>query len=443
MLCLFLIAGLSAQQEESLSLEHAVALALDRNPQHKAAMADTDAAKADFQEARSFFLPRVNFSETATRSNDPVYVFGTRLRQSRFTAENFALNQLNNPKPIGNFATRFGAQWNLFDSFSTTFNTRRAAELKNAASEQLARTDQLIVYRVILAYYGLLFAQRQVELAEHEVSTAQAVADQSRARLEAGMSVESDSLAAQVDLASRRQELVRFRNALALAMAELNSAMGVATDAQHRLSGQLAERTLPPVNLAELEERGLKQRADLRAAEAATKASRAGLQAARSAYGPRINVFASSELDNVSPFGNGGNNWTAGAELQFELFSGGEKAASVSRARAGLERARALRQTAEDSVRLEVRRAYYDFDSARQVIEVAKASVSQAEESLRIVGNRYEGGMSTITELLRAEDAARTARTSYWEAVYRFFTSYAAVELAAGSLNSQSPVVMP
>jgi len=51
--------------------------------------------------------------------------------------------------------------------------------------------------------------------------------------------------------------------------------------------------------------------------------------------------------------------------------------------------------------------------------------------------------MTTITDLLRAEDAARSALTNYWQAVYQYLVGYASLELATGSLNSQSPVVMP
>jgi outer membrane protein TolC len=51
--------------------------------------------------------------------------------------------------------------------------------------------------------------------------------------------------------------------------------------------------------------------------------------------------------------------------------------------------------------------------------------------------------MNTITDLLRAEDAARNARTNYWQALYHYFVSYASLELATGSLTSQSPVVTP
>lgn len=443
MIALGLTVPVVAQQEEPLSLQQAVAIALERNPQHKAALAETRAAKADVKEAQSFFFPRITFSEAATRSNDPVYVFGTRLRQSRFTAADFALNQLNNPEPIGNFATRLGAQWNVFDSFSTTFSARRATELKTAAVEHLARADQVIAFRVIHSYYGVLFAERQAELAEHAASTAKAVVDQSRTRFEAGTTVESDYLSAQVDLASRQQELVRARNAISIAVAELDLAMGVAADHNYRLNSGLSERTLPAVTLTDSDALALKQRSDLKEVTATLRASNAGVQAARSSFGPRINVFAASELDNISPFGNGGSNWAAGAELQIDLFSGGQKAASVARARANVDRMQAQKQVAEDGIRLEVRRAYYDYDSAQQMLSVTKAAIAQSEEGLRIVTNRYRAGMNTITDLLRAEDAARNARTNYWQALYHYFVSYASLELATGSLNSQSPVVTP
>ena len=75
-------------------------------------------------------------------------------------------------------------------------------------------------------------------------------------------------------------------------------------------------------------------------------------------------------------------------------------------------------------------------------LEVTRASVARAEESLRINQNRYNGGLTTITDLLRAEDVTRKARTDYWESVYRYQITFANLELATGTLNSQSPVAM-
>ncbi len=75
------------------------------------------------------------------------------------------------------------------------------------------------------------------------------------------------------------------------------------------------------------------------------------------------------------------------------------------------------------------------------MLDVARASVKQAEESLRMLRDRYESGLATITDLLRAEDADRSSRMNYWQSVYRDIVSFAALELAAGELNAQSQVV--
>jgi outer membrane protein len=435
------MAGLS--QPESLSLSQAVAIALERNPQRKAALADVRVTKASEKEAQSAFLPHFAFSETAVISNDPVFVFGTRLRQNRFTAADFALNQLNNPDAIGNFASRLALRWTAFDSFQTRANVRQAVSEKAASGQRLARADQIVIFRVVQAYYSVLFATRQVEVAEHATNTTKAVLEQSRARFQAGSTVESDYLSAQVDDAARRQELIKARNALSLARAQLNLAMGVPPE--HDFVPAVAEspRDFAPPALSDAESRALKERPDLKEAGQQVAAREAGVQAAKAAFGPRVNVFAGAEADNVNFFGNGGSNWTAGAELEFDIFSGGQKKARLEREHAGLDRAQALRKAGEDDVRLEVRRAWYDFDSARQSVEINRMAAEQAEEALRIVNNRYQAGMTTITEMLRAEDAARSARTNYWEAVYHMSTSYAALDLAMGTLNLQSPVVMP
>ena len=430
-------------QREPLTLSQSVMIALERNPQRKASLAETRATRASKKEAQSAYLPRLTFSEAAAISNDPVFVFGTRLRQNRFTAADFALNQLNNPEAIGNFATRLGVEWSVFDSFITRANVREAANEKAASEQRLVRADQLVIFGVVHAYYGALFASRQLEVAEHAATTAQSVLEQSRVRFQTGSTVESDYLSAQVDDASRRQELIRARNALSLARAQLNLAMGVAPEHDYELVGPTPPLSFAPVALPEAESRALKERPDLKESQQQVAAREAGVKAAKSAFGPRVNVFAGAEADNVNFFGNGGNNWTAGAELQFDVFSGGQKKARLEREHAGLDRAQAIRQAAEDNVRLEVRRAWYDLDSARQSVEINRMAAEQAEEALRIVGNRYQAGMTTITEMLRAEDAARTARMNYWQAVYRLSEGYAALELAMGVLNPQSPVVTP
>jgi outer membrane protein TolC len=268
--------------------------------------------------------------------------------------------------------------------------------------------------------------------------------DRSQVRFDAGLVVESDLLSTKVRLAGREQELIRARNNLELARAQLNTAMGVAVDAQYQPADGLAEKNLAAAPLVELEQTALTTRPDLKRIEAQQSAQELSVAIAKSSFGPRLNAFAGWELDNPTFLaGGGGNNWLGGIELQIDLFQGGAKRAALSRERANAEKIAALKQAARDAVRLEVRQAYYDQDASRQQVEVARAAIAQAQESLRINQDRYDGGLLTITDLLGAEEAARRSQADYWQAVYQYHIGYANLELASGTLNLQSPVVMP
>jgi outer membrane protein TolC len=251
-------------------------------------------------------------------------------------------------------------------------------------------------------------------------------------------------LTAQVRLATRKQELIRAQNNVALARAQLGAAMGLSTQNDFEPADELTERNLPAKPLEELEKQAIEMRPDLKRIRSEESAQQESVSIAKSSFGPRVNAFADWEADNPTLVaGGGGNNWVAGIEVQIDLFEGGAKRAQLSHERATQEKVAALKEMATDGVRLEVRRAYYDVDATRQQLEVARASIAESQESLRINQDRYEAGISTVTDLLAAEDAARRTQGEYWETVCHYYTGYAALELATGALNPQSPVVTP
>jgi outer membrane protein len=438
-----LVPSAAAQQSIPLTLPEAVQMTLDRNPLHKAALADTKAAWATVREARAPLFPRLMFAENFTRGNDPVFVFGTRLRQQTFTGKDFDLSSLNRPTPIGNYASRFSGQWSLFDSLQSWMGLDRAKFMSQAAGQQLSRTDQELVFQTVQAYYGVLLAQKQSQLAEQTVKTAEAIERQSRARVESGVAVDSDLLSAQVLMSSRKQETIARQNELALARTRLALAMGMPADAAYEPKEALEERTFPPADVDQLERTAVEKRPDLKRTELERSAQAKTVSMAKAAFGPRLNAFGSWEEDSHAFGWTGGNNWVAGAELQFDLFTGGSKRAVLAREKAAAERAAASQAAFQDAVRLEVRSAYYDFDAAQQQVAVARSAIAQADESLRINQNRYEGGLTTVSDLLRVEEAAHRAKADYWQAVYRMDTSYARVELATGTLTPASPAVTP
>src|SRR6266702_3448596 len=113
---LFLCWQAAFAQQNLLTLPQAAALSLDKSPERRISQADVDLAKSATRQARTALWPSLSFSEAVTRGNDPVYAFGTRLRQQRFEQSDFAPNRLNRPLPMNDFTSRFTGQWLAFDS---------------------------------------------------------------------------------------------------------------------------------------------------------------------------------------------------------------------------------------------------------------------------------------------------------------------------------------
>ncbi|HVZ83938.1 MAG TPA: TolC family protein [Terracidiphilus sp.] len=428
-------AAQSVPSASPLTLQDAVLLALRQAPEHRAAALDVDAARTSQRMEKTALLPTFSFAEQATRGNDPVYVFGTRLRQQRFSQSNFALNQLNRPTPLGNFATRFSGNWTLFDSWKTEFAMRRAAMETESMQSAATRADQQIVHRVAICYEGVRTAAKQLEVARHQVETAKALLVSSKTRVSAGLAVDSDELSAAANLAARQQEEIAAEGDLQIAWAELEQAAGTPIPASQRNIPALETAHFEPPALDSAIVTALHTRPDQQSLQQNVEAGHTGVQEAKSAFAPTLHAFGDWEADRGSFAGSGGSNWMAGAELSIDLFPAAKRQ-QLSLARISAERARVTAQSGENQIRLEVTRAWYAQQAAARMVEVAQASLAQTDESLRILRNRYNAGLATITDLLRAEDVQRQASANYWNAVSRNATAWADLTFAMGTLNA-------
>ena len=120
--------------------------------------------------------------------------------------------------------------------------------------------------------------------------------------------------------------------------------------------------------------------------------------------------------------------------MSFNLFDAGRKS-RISRASAAQSIANAEEEQLANQIRFEVVRAYQQYVSARERLEVVAEVSAQASETLRIVQDRYRAGITTITELLHAETALVQARSDALAARYDQYISYANVLLATGQLK--------
>jgi outer membrane protein TolC len=430
---LLFMGGLAATAQEPLTLRQAVDQALGQNPAAAMANAGGQEARSAATMARTQLLPHLNFTEDISRGDDPVYAFGTRLRQRQFTQDDFALNDLNRPQPIGNFATRFSGSWTAFDSFKTQREIRRADLSRASASSSSKAVDQQIVLRVVEAYQSVLYAQREIDVAQHEQETAAALLNSVAQHVKAGLAVESDQMSAEVNVAARKEELIAAQGNLELEWAELREAMGTPVLKASELK-PIEPHVFMQVALDEEIATAAKTRPDLMALVQTQSAQGSAVGAARSEFGPTVSAYGNWEEDRGSLGSSEGNNWVAGVQISVDILPA-SKRAQLAQESAAKQRIDAQLSASQQHMRLEVSRAHILLQTAALTLDTARAALNQSAESLRILKNRYGAGLATITDLLRAEDAERQSQSMYWKAVYGNTMAFTELLYATGTLT--------
>src|ERR1019366_9478419 len=160
-------------------------------------------------------------------------------------------------------------------------------------------------------------------------------------------------------------------------------------DTTHALTTPLVALQLPVVALDGLERSASTYRPEARETHLATNLAQTQADVARSAMLPQVSYRGAFETDRQRFVYRGGANWLASISLRWNLFNGSADKARIEETTHLVKRAESDEQRTESAIRLQVRRAYAGLNAAQQRIEVAKAAVAEAEESLRITQNRY------------------------------------------------------
>ncbi len=428
----------AGRAQEKLTLEQSVRRALANNPELAIDTPAREAAVAELAASHAGYLPRLDVEQSLLGGNNPVYVFGTLLTQQRFTEANFALPSLNEPDALKNWQTRFTAQQNIWDFGRTrqrVDSARLGVDMTDLGHEDRVRQTLLAV---IEAYYSVSLSRETLEAANAALESSEAIVKQAQSRVESGLAVEADLLRSQVYLASARQQQIQARGQGEIARASLNRLMGDPLDRSFGETAPLvrASYSIPGEEslLAELR----KRRPDYRRLQAEVRQAELEVRGRKSQLYPTLGAFAAWEADNPSLTQAGGNNWTAGVTLRWNVFAGGADSDMLQAARHRLEQKQRQLQAMDSAMALEVHRTRVQTLSAEQQVEAMRAAEAQSQESLRILRNRYEAGLATITDLLSAEAARSAARTALAAAIYQHRVSFAQLEYAAGILGPDS-----
>jgi TolC family type I secretion outer membrane protein len=424
----------TAGSETLLTLEEAIKKGLANNPRIRAAQSQVDASVARVSQARSGFFPQVDVSESFNRTTNPMWAFGTKLNQEIISLADFDPSRLNDPEAIDNFTTTLSVTLPVYDRGQIRSGLTQARLGHKAISRLEDRIRQQVIVDVVVSYMGVLLAQEELKVVNETLKTARAHYNMVRSRFRSGLVVKSDLLRAKVRIAELEQERLQAQSQVAVARAALNAAMGVEIDRCFALTTPLEGRTGEPGSLETWISTSLENRPDLSQIQFQEMMAEEEVKKAKAVHLPGVYLSGSYEI-NSEDFGETANNYTLGAVMRLNLFSGFGLQSKVHEAVANLRQTQALVRQLELGIRVETRQAFFMAESAYQRIGVAQAAVAEADEGLRIVRNRYESGLFTIVNLLDAEVALQQTRTNHLRSLHDFKVAMARLKLAAGTID--------
>jgi outer membrane protein TolC len=418
--------------QEPLTLDAAIQETLAHNPTLAGAQAAVRQAEAGVTAARSAYFPRVSFTDSWQRGDAPVFVFGSLLSARRFGPENFAIDALNHPEPIGFFHGMFGVEQLVFDGGRQQAGVAAAHERRAMAGAGADEARAGLVLNVTHVFGRILAAQAAQRSAESAIAAAQEDVQRATSRRDAGTATDADVLSVQVHLADMRQRALQAAADAGSLRAQLNRLMGAPIDRDYAVQ-EPPLAAFAGADAAALVAEAEAARPELRRAEAAARLAGAGVREARASWFPQVVAQAGYELDGTT-FADRASAWVVGGGLRWSLSTGGAEAAQTRAATEEAVRARAERDDIRASVQVDVISALRRLEAARAREAVGRSAVDQARESQRIIRERYDAGMAGITDVLRAATAVLDAEAQHTAALADAITSEATLRHAVGRL---------
>lgn len=429
---LFIPLELSAQPNSTdtddlnLSLTEAMNMALDKNFSLEQAGYDVDKTRAQYRQTNAVFLPQLSFEYNAISTDDPLNVFGFKVKQEVVSQQDFNPTLLNDPDAYENYSAKIEVRQPLFNP--DMIIQRGAVKSKlNSANEQLDGTRSYIRYQVRQQYYNLVLHRGQLKVLETALETAGEHRRQAQNYFEQGLLSREDFLAAKVYELDMESRVLQTKNDIEKVQEELALMLGLDGSVTIQPTEDLEFVPAPqiPADLSDFEVNN----AQTRAFDYQVTAAQKMVKSAGFSFLPSVNLFGSYEF-NDDEFANfDASSYMIGANLRWNIFSGFSKAGKVMEAKADYRKAKSMQEQHLLEQENRVREAVRSLNHATKELQLTEESITQSTQNVEIRTNRYEEGLEKTTDLLEAETKLAEAKLKNVMALYKYNMSIAALEM--------------
>ncbi|MCD4750220.1 MAG: TolC family protein [Thermoanaerobaculales bacterium] len=389
-----------------LTLRQATTTALERNRSVAAASARASAAHARQDQAKGYRLPKVDLMEVFNYTDNPAEVFAFTLNQRRFDMDDFFRSDPNRPDALDTWITRLEFTQPIYVGGKISTRNEQASLMAASADKDLSHTQEKVAFDVATAYANTLMVAERLEVVRRARETTAAHVALAEKYAAQGFIIDAEVLNAQVHLARMDEMLVESESNADLAQSALAFTMGIDQTTRDELQPL---PSIPPMTepMVVWMDRGVTARRDLEARRRELDAGRLEEKAVNPGFKPEIAVKGRYELYDDQLFGSNGHSGSVMAVAKINLFNGGSDMAEIEAARQEALSGEHNIAMFSEGVRLEVRSAFAQVQTAKKRHLTTGRAVDAAREALRVREKRFEQGLDKMIDLLDAETALR------------------------------------
>ncbi len=438
----FLVSAAEAQTvattrpaSDTITFDEAMSIALRQNAVLRESENASTLSATVVSSRKQAFLP------TLAVSSNTAQTLGRTFNQSEGTIVTQTTSTLN---------TGLSSSVTLFDGMRNVTALRAAQLDQTASSNDLARARQTTVFTVASDFLALVKAQEQLRIQRENLVALEAQEAQIDKFVQAGTRAISDLYQQQAATASARSTVVAAQRDVELGKIGLMQTLQLDPRGTYQFATPVVatDPASATIKLDNLLERAFARRTDLAAEQSRVSAAAQTVKGASGAKLPTVSLSVgyNTAFSSATDLGlvdqlNQRRGGSVGIGVSFPLFDRGATSIATQQARLQEDNARLALENKRQAIGLEVRRAYLDYETARQQLVATRAQQKAADLAVTTTQKRYELGSSTLLELTQARAAQLQAASAVVTARYTVAFQRAAISYYAGDLEGGMAVL--
>ena len=413
-----------SQMNGEVTLSDCIKLAITHHPTIMSAISNAEIYKTMVGQAWSNYFPTLSAGVSYSR-NDMFMTMSSSY--ARMMAQKYNMY----------YMPTISANMLLFD-FGKTKSMADSAQKTYESSRYDAETSiELVIYNVKVAYYNLVFAEIKKTVYEDTVKDFELQLKQAKAQYDIGRKAKIDVTTAEYNLGNAKVNLIKAKNTLELAAAELANAVGIPELENVILKDKLNSKAYN-VNFQDLLKTAEKSRPALLASKKLMDAAELNIRSAKRAFSPDLSAFGSYNQGGRQIDSDYG--YQFGVQLNYNALNLMLLKKQVDEAKAAYKKAVADYEQQRQNVYLEVKSAYISLLNSHDSIDVSKLALQQAKERQYQAFRRYQVGLGDAIEFKDAENSYLNAQLDYYSNLLNYNINAAELERVVGAPIQESDV---